>query len=48
MKFIKIAFLDRGGVINSNRFNKGYIGSLKNLIWVPRAIKAIKYLNKKN
>ena len=48
MKFIKIAFLDRDGVINSNKFNKGYIGSLKFFRWVPGAIKAIKYLNKKN
>ena len=48
MKFIKIAFLDRDGVINSNKFNKGYIGSLKYFRWVPGAIKAIKYLNKKN
>lgn len=47
MKFIKIAFLDRDGVINSNKFNKGHIGLLKNLRWVPGAIKAIKYLNKK-
>jgi D-glycero-D-manno-heptose 1,7-bisphosphate phosphatase len=48
MKFIKIAFLDRDGVINSNKFYKGYIGSLKYFRWVPGAIKAIKYLNKKN
>jgi D-glycero-D-manno-heptose 1,7-bisphosphate phosphatase len=48
MKFIKIAFLDRDGVINSNKFNKGYIGSLKYFRWVPGAIKAIKYINKKN
>jgi D-glycero-D-manno-heptose 1,7-bisphosphate phosphatase len=47
MKFTKIAFLDRDGVINSNKFNKGYIGSLKYFRWVPGAIKAIKYLNKK-
>ena len=48
MKLIKIAFLDRDGVINSNKFNKGYIGSLKYFRWLPGAIKAIKYLNKKN
>jgi D-glycero-D-manno-heptose 1,7-bisphosphate phosphatase len=48
MKFIKVAFLDRDGVINSNKFNKGYIGLLKHFRWVSGAIKAIKYLNKKN
>jgi D-glycero-D-manno-heptose 1,7-bisphosphate phosphatase len=47
MKFTKIAFLDRDGVINSNKFNKGYIGLLKYFRWVPGAINAIKYLNKK-
>jgi D-glycero-D-manno-heptose 1,7-bisphosphate phosphatase len=48
MKLTKVAFLDRDGVINSNKFNKGYIGSLKHFRWVSGAIKAIKYLNKKN
>ena len=48
MKFIKVAFLDRDGVINSNKLNNGYIGSLKHFKWVLGAIKAIKYLNKKN
>lgn len=48
MKFIKVAFLDRDGVINSNKLNNGYIGSLKYFKWVLGAIKAIKYLNKKN
>ena len=48
MKFIKIAFLDRDGVINSSQLNKGYIGSLKNFRWVPGAIKAIKFLNEEN
>lgn len=48
MKFIKIAFLDRDGVINSNKLNKGYIGSLKYFKWVPGAVKAIKFLNIKN
>ena len=48
MKKFKIAFLDRDGVINSNKFNKGYIGLLKHFRWVSGAIKAIKYLNKKN
>ena len=47
MKLIKIAFLDRDGVINSNKLNKGYIGSLKHFRWVPGAIKAIKFLNDK-
>jgi D-glycero-D-manno-heptose 1,7-bisphosphate phosphatase len=48
MKLTKVAFLDRDGVINSNKFNKGYIGLLKHFRWVSGAIKAIKYLNKKN
>jgi len=47
MKLSKIAFLDRDGVINSNRL-KAYIGSLKDFRWVPGAIKAIKFLNDKN
>lgn len=47
MKIIKIAFLDRDGVINSNKLNKGYIGHLKHFRWVPGSIKAIKFLNDK-
>ena len=48
MKLQKIAFLDRDGVINSNRSKKGYIGCLKDFRWVPGAVKAIKFLNEKN
>jgi D-glycero-D-manno-heptose 1,7-bisphosphate phosphatase len=48
VKKSKIAFLDRDGVINSNKLNNGYVGSLKHFRWVPGAVKAIKYLNKKN
>ena len=48
MKKFKIAFLDRDGVINSSKINNGYVGSLKHFRWVPGAVKAIKYLNKKN
>ncbi len=48
MKKYKIAFLDRDGVINSNKLNNGYVGSLKYFKWVPGAIKAIKFLNDKN
>jgi D-glycero-D-manno-heptose 1,7-bisphosphate phosphatase len=47
MKFKKIAFLDRDGVINSNYLNGGYIGSLKYFKWIPGAIKAIKFLKEK-
>lgn len=47
MKLSKIVFLDRDGVINSNRL-KGYIGCLKDFRWVPGAVKAIKFLNEKN
>jgi D-glycero-D-manno-heptose 1,7-bisphosphate phosphatase len=43
----KIAFLDRDGIINSNKPNNGYISSLKYFKWVPGAVKAIKKLNKK-
>jgi len=48
MKLIKVAFLDRDGVINSNKLNNGYIGSLKYFKWISGAIKAIKFLNEKN
>ena len=48
MKKYKIAFLDRDGVINSDKLNNGYVGSLKHFKWVPGAIKAIKLLNDKN
>jgi D-glycero-D-manno-heptose 1,7-bisphosphate phosphatase len=48
VKKYKIAFLDRDGVINSNKLNNGYVGSLKYFKWVPGAIKAIKFLNDKN
>lgn len=47
MKLTKIAFLDRDGVINSNHYNKGYIGSLKYFKWVPGAINTIKFLKEK-
>jgi D-glycero-D-manno-heptose 1,7-bisphosphate phosphatase len=45
MKLVKVAFLDRDGVINSNKINKGYIGSIKHFKWIPGAKKAIKFLN---
>jgi D-glycero-D-manno-heptose 1,7-bisphosphate phosphatase len=48
VKKFKIAFLDRDGVINSNRLNNGYAGSLKHLKLLPGVIKAIKFLNNKN
>jgi D-glycero-D-manno-heptose 1,7-bisphosphate phosphatase len=48
MKKINIAFLDRDGVINSDKLNNGYVGSLKHFKWVQGAIKAIKLLNDKN
>ncbi len=48
MKKVKIAFLDRDGVINSKNFNNGYIASLKYFRWITGAIKAIKFLNEKN
>jgi len=48
MKLTKIAFLDRDGVINSARYNGGYIGSLEHFKWIPGAIKTIKLLKRKN
>ena len=48
MKKTNVAFLDRDGVINSRYLNNGYVGSLKHFRWVKGAIKAIKFLNKKN
>lgn len=45
MKLTKIAFLDRDGVINSSKFNNGYIGNLKHFKWINGAKKAIKFLN---
>jgi len=47
MKFTKIAFLDRDGVINCTNFNKGYIGSLNHFKWIKGAIKTIKFLKQK-
>lgn len=47
MKFSKIAFLDRDGVINCTNFNKGYIGSLNHFKWIKGAIKTIKFLKQK-
>jgi len=44
---IKIAFLDRDGVLNFSNINKGYIGFVKDFKWIPGAKKTIKYLKKK-
>lgn len=43
-KKIKIAFLDRDGVINSKDINNGYIGNIKDFKWIKGAKKAIKFL----
>ena len=43
-KKTKIAFLDRDGVINSSKINKGYIGDIKDFKWIRGAKKTIKYL----
>tara|TARA_B100000795_G_scaffold259880_1_gene235230 strand:- start:2185 stop:2691 length:507 start_codon:yes stop_codon:yes gene_type:complete len=48
MKKIKIAFLDRDGVINQKKYNNGYIGHLKYFKWVKGAKKTIKFLKEKN
>ena len=47
MKLQKVAFLDRDGVINSKKYNNGYIGDLKKFKWIKGSIKAIKFLKKK-
>lgn len=44
----KIAFLDRDGVINSVKLNKGYIGKIKDFKWINGSKKTIKYLKSKN
>ncbi len=43
-KFVKIAFLDRDGVINSSKVNNGYVGLIKDFRWIPGSRKTIKYL----
>lgn len=47
-KKIKIAFLDRDGVINVSKIKNGYIGFVKDFRWIPGAKKAIKFLKKKD
>lgn len=44
---MKIAFLDRDGVINSSKYKKGYIGHIKDFKWINGSKKAIKYLKSK-
>ena len=44
-KKIKIAILDRDGVLNFANTKNGYIGYQKDFKWVSGAKKAIKYLN---
>ena len=46
MKFSKVAFLDRDGVINSKNIIKGYIGKIRDFKWIPGAKKTIKFLKK--
>ncbi len=46
-KKIKVAFLDRDGVINSSKINRGYIGKIKDFKWIKGSKKAIKYLRLK-
>jgi|TARA_B110000503_G_C7090187_1_gene389033 D-glycero-D-manno-heptose 1,7-bisphosphate phosphatase len=41
---IKVAFLDRDGVINSSKINNGYVGYIKDFRWIPGSKKTIKYL----
>ncbi len=44
---VKIAFLDRDGVINSSKINGGYVGKIKDFKWIRGAKKALKYLKQK-
>ena len=43
-KKIKIAFLDRDGVINYSKVNNGYIGKIRDFKWIKGSKKSIKYL----
>tara|TARA_B100000989_G_C19441180_1_gene427392 strand:- start:26 stop:544 length:519 start_codon:yes stop_codon:yes gene_type:complete len=45
---MKIAFLDRDGVINSPKINNGYIGHIKDFKWLKGSKKAIKFLKSKD
>lgn len=47
-KKTKIAFLDRDGVINSCKINKGYIGRTRDFKWIKGAKKTIKLLKANN
>ena len=44
---VKIAFLDRDGVINSSQINNGYVGLIKDFKWIKGSKSAIKYLKLK-
>jgi len=46
-KKTKIAFLDRDGVINSNKINGGYVGKINHFRWMPGAKKTILFLKRK-
>ena len=41
-KIVKVAFLDRDGVLNSSKINNGYIGKVKDFKWIPGAKKSLK------
>ena len=43
--YSKVILLDRDGILNKD---SGYVGSIKDFIWNEGAVKAIKFLNKKN
>ena len=47
-KKIKIAFLDRDGVINYSKVKNGYIGKIRDFKWIKGSKKTIKYLKSKN
>ncbi len=41
---VKVAFLDRDGVLNSSQINNGYIGKVRDFKWLPGAKKTLKFL----
>lgn len=45
---MKIAFLDRDGVINYPKIKKGYIGKVEDFKWLNGSKRAIKYIKSQN
>ena len=47
-KKVKIAFLDRDGVLNSPKINNGYIGFIKDFKWMPGVFQALRLIQSNN